>query len=212
VRDSGELVVVGVILGLFAAMGVGGWVAVEQRKARLARLRKALTIDAVSVSQWRILGVVGVGALLAVGSVPLLMAEFPRTPLMFLVSVVLAFAAVVAPFTFARGLTVATRLTLDEQALRFERRGARAVVVELGREFEVESVRADDEVLVLVEQGSARILFSYRQGRAFVTLPLTPLPPGWIREDERFTLYGEEAALMHERLTRFASDPELPGG
>jgi len=41
---------------------------------------------------------------------------------------------------------------------------------------------------------------------AFVTLPLSPLPEGWVGEDERFTLFGEEAAILHERL-RLLSSP-----
>jgi hypothetical protein len=52
-------------------------------------------------------------------------------------------------------------------------------------------------LLFLVSTGLA---FTYRQGPAFVTLPLTELPPGWVRDDERFTLFGDEAAIIHERI------------
>jgi hypothetical protein len=45
-----------------------------------------------------------------------------------------------------------------------------------------------------------RVLFGYRQGPAFVTLPPSPLPEGWVGENERFTFFGEEAAILHERL------------
>ena len=134
------------------------------------------------------------------GSAPVLMAAFPKTPLMFLVTIGLAFAAVLAPLTFARRFTVDVRLALEPRSLRLERRGARPVVVDVARAFTLEAKCIDDEILVLVEQEAARVPFSYRQGPAFVTLPLSPLPKGWIGEDERFTLFGEEAAIVHERL------------
>lgn len=199
-RDPGELVVVAVILGLFGAIAAAGWYVAKARPARLARLREAPAISVESVSGARILVVLLAGMVLTGGSAPLLMAAFPKTPLMLLVSIGLAFAAVLAPITFARRLTVDVRLALEPRSLRLERRGARPVVVDLARPFTLEAKRVDDEVLVLVEQEAARVLFSYRQGPAFVTLPLSPLPEGWVGEDERFTLFGEEAAILHERL------------
>jgi hypothetical protein len=206
VRDPAELVGVMVILGLFGAMGAAGWYVAKARPARLARLREAPAISVESVSGARFLVVLLAGVALAVGSAPLLMAAFPRTPLMFLISTGLAFAAVLAPLTFARRFTVDVRLALEPGSLRLERRGAHPLVVDLARPFTLEAERVDDEILVLVEQEAARVLFSYRQGPAFVTLPLSPRPEGWVGDDERFTLFGEEAAILHEHL-RLLSSP-----
>jgi hypothetical protein len=200
VRDPGELIVVAVILGLFGAMAAAGWYLAKARPARLARWRAAPAISVESVSGARILVLLLAGFVLTGASAPLLMAAFPKTPLMLLVSIGLAFAAVVAPLTVARRFTVDVRLILDPRSLRLERRGTRPVVVDLGHQFTLQAKRVDDEVLVLVEQEAARILFSYRDGPAFVTLPLSPLPEGWVGNDERFTLLGEQAAIVHERL------------
>ncbi|MFT3770902.1 MAG: hypothetical protein QM820_36245 [Minicystis sp.] len=205
-RDPEELVVVMVILGLFGALGAAGFYAAKARPRKLARLREAPEMSAESVSGARICAVLLAGTIVTGGSVPLLMAAFPRTPLMVLVSIVLAFAAVLAPLTFARRFTVDIRLSLTPRSLRLERRGAGPVVVDLARPFTLEARCVDDEVLVLVHQAAARILFSYRQGPAFVTLPLSPLPEGWVGEGERCTLLGEEAAILHERL-RLLSSP-----
>jgi hypothetical protein len=169
-------------------------------------LREAPAISVESVSGARICVVLLAGMVLTGGSAPLLMTAFPKTPLMVLVSIGLAFAAVLAPLTFARRFTVDVRLALGPRSLRLERRGARPVAVDLARPFTLEAERVDDEVLVLVEQEPARVLFSYRQGPAFVTLPLSPLPEGWVGEDERVTFFGEEAAILHERL-RLLSSP-----
>ena len=204
-QDPGELVVVAVILGLFAVMAAAGWCVAKGRSARMARLREAPGVSVESVSPARIRVVLLAGLVLTGGSVPLLMAAFPRTPLMILVSIGLAFAAVLAPLTFARRFTIDVRLALEPRSLRLERRGARPVVVDLERPFTLESERVDDEVLVLVEQERSRVLFSYREGPAFVTLPLSPLPEGWIGEGERFTFFGEEAAILHEHLRRLSA-------
>jgi hypothetical protein len=169
-------------------------------------MREAPAVSVESVSGARILVVLLAGMVLTGGSAPLLMAAFPKTPLMFLVSIGLAFAAVLAPLTFARRFTVDVRLALEPRSLHLERRGGRPVVVDLARPFALEAKRVDDEVLVLVEQEAARILFSYQQGPAFVTLPLSPLPEGWVGKGERFTFFGEEAAILHERL-RLLSSP-----
>jgi hypothetical protein len=200
-RDStAELVVVAVILGLFGVLIAVLVRAAKQRPAKLARLREAPTVSAYSVSTSRILVVLLVGTVIAAGSTPILMALSPKTPLLFLVSIGLAFAAVLAPLTFARGLTVDRRLVLEGHSLRFEQRGVPPVVIDLTRDFSVEAQQIDDETVVLVQQDAARILFSYRQGPAFVTLPLEELPPGRIREGEHFTQFGDEAAIVHERI------------
>jgi hypothetical protein len=112
---------------------------------------------------------------------------------------------VCAPLTFARRLTVNHALVLESSSLRFERRGVRAAVVDLSRPFALESKQVDDEVVVLVEQDPTRILFCYSQGAAFVTLPISPYPHGWVRHDERFTHFGEEAAIIHEQLRRLSA-------
>jgi len=139
VSQSGEFVVLAVLLGLFGAMGAGLWYATKVRRTALVRLREAAAISAESVSNSRILIVLLAGIVVAVGSAPLLMWAFPKTPMMFLVSVVLAFAAVFAPLTFARGLTVDTWLALEPGLLRLERRSARPMVVDLRRPFSLET-------------------------------------------------------------------------
>src|ERR1700743_1083002 len=106
-------------------MGGAGWYVAKARPARLARLREASTISLERVSGARTLVVLLVGVVLTGGGGPVLMASFPKTPLMTLVSVGLAFVAVLAPLTFARRLTVDVRLLLAPGSLRFERRRAR---------------------------------------------------------------------------------------
>jgi hypothetical protein len=194
------LIVIAVILGVFGVLIAMAVRAAKQRPAKHARLREAPTVAAYSVSTSRILVVLLVGTIIAAGSAPVLMALSPKTPLLFLVSIGLAFAAVLAPLTFARDLTVDRRLVLEGRLLRFEQRGVSPVVIDLARDFSVEAHPVDDETLVLVQQAAARVLFSYRKGPAFVTLPLTELPPGWVRDDERFTLFGDEAAIIYERI------------
>jgi hypothetical protein len=201
-RDSGELVVMAVILGLFGAMAAAGWYSIKARSARLARLREAASITADSVSGKRILVVLLAGVVLTGASAPLFMAAFPRTPLMFLVSIGLAFAAAVAPLTFARSLTIEVRLLLDPSSLRLERRGARPIEVQLDRAFTVEAECIDGEMMVIVEQAGARVLFAYRQGQGAQAVSGAMPPEGWIGEDERFVLFDQEAAIIHERLER----------
>jgi hypothetical protein len=198
--STAELIVLAAILGLFGALIAVLVRAAKQRPAKLARLRQAPLVSADSVSTSRILVVLLLGTIIAAGSAPILMALSPETPLLFLVSIGLAFTAVLAPLTFARGLTVDRRLVLERQSLRFEQRGVPPVVIDLARDFSVEAQLIDDETLVLVQQAAARVLFSYRQGPAFVALPLNELPPGWVRDDERFTLFGDEAVIIHERI------------
>jgi hypothetical protein len=200
-RDStAELIVVAVILGLFGAMIALLVRSAKQRPAKLARLRQAPIVSAYSVSTSRILVVLLAGTVIAAGSAPVLMKFAPETPLLILVSIALAFAAVAAPLTFARGLIVDRWLVLDGQSLRFGQRGAPPVRIDLARGLSVEAQPIDDETVVLVQQDVARVLFSYRQGPVFVTLPLEELPPGWIREGEHVTLFGDEARIIHERI------------
>ncbi len=108
-----ELIVIAVILGMFSILIAIAIRAAKQRPAKLALLREAPTVSAYSVSSSRILVVLLLGTVFAAGSAPVLMALSPRTPLLFLVSIGLAFAAVLAPLTFARGLTVDRRLVLE---------------------------------------------------------------------------------------------------
>ncbi len=199
-NDPNELLVVAVILALFGAMAGLGWHVNEGRPAKLARLRDAPSISADSVSTRRIAMALIAGIVVTGASAPILMTLFPDTPLIFLVTIVLAFCAVLAPLTFLRRFTVDVRLEFDRQSLRLERAGAQPKVVDLTRPFTLDTARVDDEVLVLAEQDGARVLFSYRQEPAFVTLPLSPLPPGWLRDHENSTLFGGEAAVVHKRL------------
>jgi hypothetical protein len=198
--DPGELVVVAAILGLFGALAAGGWYVAKVRPARLARLRDAPSISLESIGHARVLVVLFAGMILTGASAPAFMAAFPKTPLMFLATIVLAFAAVLAPLTFARPFTVEARLFLEPLSLRIERRGAPPVVVDLARPFALEAQRVDNEVLVLVAQEGVRILFGYRHRPALAHLPSSAVPRGWIEENERVTFFGEEAAVLHERL------------
>jgi hypothetical protein len=205
-KDPTELVIVGGILGLFGAMLGWAWYAVRARARKLARLPHARIVVDESVSGARILAVLALGALLAAASAPLMMTLFPKSPMMFLVCIALAFTAVLAPLTFARRLTVVCRLVLDERQLRLEPRGERAVSIDLAQPFALDAQSLDDEMLVRAEQGRSRIHFSYRRGPAVVTLPLGEPPDGWFSEGEQATLFGDEARIIHERLRAM---PEL---
>ena len=199
-RHTEEYIALAVVFAFCSVIVAVGWYVNKGRPARLARLREAPTISVESVSGVRVFVALLAGAVVAGGSAPPLMVAFPEAPLMILVSIGLAFAAVIAPLTFARRFTIDVRLVLESRALRFEQRGAHPVVVDLALPFTMEAKQVDDEVLVLVEQGATRVLFAYRQGLAFVTLPLSPLPEGWVGKNERVASFGEVAAIIHERL------------
>ena len=193
-----ELVIVGVILGIFGLMiGWAVWFA-KGAAARVARKRVAARLEIALPSSARIVAVLIAGTILA-GAVPGVMSVTlgrGYALLATLSGIFLAFAAVVAPFTIARRFTTNRRLVLDPRELRLEQE-AGTIAIDLGRKFELATRKLDDEVVVLVTQQQVRLLFGYREGPQFVTLPLERPD---VESTDQWSHFGPDAAIIYERL------------